>query len=62
MTRSADTVTDIRCWKVRLPFDHGAPPPLFAGRPRSTIDSCWVQLTLHDGQYAAKTLQGQQGE
>lgn len=43
------TITAIRCWKVRLPFDHGAPAPLFAGRPRTTIDSCWIQLELSNG-------------
>lgn len=43
------TITAISSWKVRLPFDHGAPPPLFAGKPRSTIDSCWVQVQLSNG-------------
>lgn len=46
---SGPTITAIRCWTVRLPFDHGAPAPLFAGRPRTTIDSCWVQLELSNG-------------
>lgn len=43
------TISALRCWVVRLPFDHGAPAPLFAGRPRTTIDSCWIQLELSNG-------------
>jgi L-alanine-DL-glutamate epimerase-like enolase superfamily enzyme len=34
---------------VRLPFNHGAPAPLFAGKRRTTIDSCWVQVVLDNG-------------
>lgn len=43
------TIASIRCWKVRLPFNHGAPAPLFAGKRRTTIDSCWVQVELDNG-------------
>lgn len=47
--KNAAAITSIRGWKVRLPFNHGAPAPLFAGKPRTTIDSCWVQVTLDNG-------------
>ncbi len=35
--------------KLRLPFDHGAPPPLFAGKPRTTLDSGLVRVELDNG-------------
>ncbi|WP_137918999.1 mandelate racemase/muconate lactonizing enzyme family protein [Hydrogenophaga sp. 2FB] len=35
--------------KLRLPFDHGAPPPLFAGKPRTTLDSGLVRIELDNG-------------
>lgn len=35
--------------KLRLPFDHGAPPPLFAGKPRTTLDSGLIRIELDNG-------------
>jgi L-alanine-DL-glutamate epimerase-like enolase superfamily enzyme len=35
--------------KLRLPFDHGAPPPLFAGKPRTTLDSGLIRIELENG-------------
>jgi L-alanine-DL-glutamate epimerase-like enolase superfamily enzyme len=32
-----------------LPFNHGAPPPLFAGTPRTTIDSALIRVELENG-------------
>lgn len=42
-------IASIQCFKVRLPFDHGGPAPLFAGKPRTTLDSVWMRVTLEDG-------------
>ncbi|WP_332738522.1 mandelate racemase/muconate lactonizing enzyme family protein [Hydrogenophaga sp.] len=49
MTTSSDLIAEIHCWKVRLPFAHGAPAPMFAGRRRTTIDSCWIEVRLANG-------------
>lgn len=49
MTRPSERITEIHCWKVRLPFEHGAPAPMFAGRRRTTIDSCWIEVRLANG-------------
>ena len=46
---TAATITSITCHPMRLPFDHGAPPPLFAGKPRTTIDSALVRVELACG-------------
>ena len=32
-----------------IPFDHWAPPPLFGGRPRTTLDSLLVRVTASNG-------------
>lgn len=32
-----------------IPFDHWAPPPLFAGQPRTTIDVLLVRVTTNNG-------------
>jgi L-alanine-DL-glutamate epimerase-like enolase superfamily enzyme len=34
---------------LRIPFDHWAPPPLFAGRPRTTLDTVLVRVTTSHG-------------
>lgn len=49
MTSSNTAIAAIRCYKVRLPFDHGAPAPLFAGKPRTTLDSVWMRVELKNG-------------
>jgi L-alanine-DL-glutamate epimerase-like enolase superfamily enzyme len=46
---SPSTISSIRCLRVRLPFDHGGPAPLFAGKPRSTLDTVWVRVELANG-------------
>ncbi|MEF7615712.1 mandelate racemase/muconate lactonizing enzyme family protein [Aquincola sp. MAHUQ-54] len=43
------TIRSIDCLKLRLPFRHGAEPPLFAGRPRTTLDSVLVRVELDNG-------------
>ncbi len=35
--------------QLRLPFDHGAHPPLFAGKPRTTLDSALLRVELENG-------------
>ena len=49
MKTPAVTITRIACAKVRLPFDHGGPPPKFAGVPRTTLDSGWLRVELSSG-------------
>ncbi|MES2280772.1 MAG: mandelate racemase/muconate lactonizing enzyme family protein [Pseudomonadota bacterium] len=43
------TIRSVRSLQLRLPFDHGAPAPLFAGRPRTTLDSVLVRVELEGG-------------
>jgi L-alanine-DL-glutamate epimerase-like enolase superfamily enzyme len=43
------TITAIDCFRVRLPFEHGGPAPMFAGKPRSTLDTVWVRVRLANG-------------
>lgn len=42
-------IAAIDCLQVRLPFDHGGPAPMFAGKPRSTLDTVWVRVQLACG-------------
>lgn len=46
---SANTIRALQALKLRLPFDHWAPPPVFAGQPRTTLDSLLVRVELDDG-------------
>jgi L-alanine-DL-glutamate epimerase-like enolase superfamily enzyme len=46
---SPATIAAVECFRVRLPFDHGGPAPLFAGRPRATLDTAWVRVQLANG-------------
>lgn len=46
---SANTITAVTCLPMRLPFHHWAPPPRFAGRPRTTLDSALVRVQTQDG-------------
>ncbi|KAF1018788.1 MAG: D-galactarolactone cycloisomerase [Paracidovorax wautersii] len=32
-------IVNVQALKLRIPFDHGGPAPLFAGKPRTTLDS-----------------------
>lgn len=34
---------------LRIPFTHGGPPPTFAGRPRTTMDTLLVRVESEDG-------------
>jgi L-alanine-DL-glutamate epimerase-like enolase superfamily enzyme len=38
------TIVSVECIPMRLPFHHWAPPPLFAGKPRTTLDSALVRV------------------
>lgn len=42
-------IRSVNCLKLRLPFDHGGTPPLFAGKPRSTLDTCLIRVELDNG-------------
>src|SRR3954463_105888 len=43
------TISSIDCLCVRLPFSHGGPAPMFAGKPRATLDTVWVRVQLANG-------------
>src|SRR5262245_18241048 len=43
----AITIERIEAIPLRIPMDHWAPPPLFAGRPRTTIDTLMVRVTTN---------------
>ena len=42
-------ICSVTCLPLRLPFDHGGPAPKFAGRVRTTLDSCLVRVELDNG-------------
>ena len=46
---SSTHIKSVTCLQVRLPFNHGAPAPLFAGKPRTTLDSGWIRVALNNG-------------
>lgn len=48
-TEPSTAIAAVDCFKVCLPFDHGGPSPLFAGRPRTTLDSLFVRVELANG-------------
>ena len=45
----AQLIADVAAIPLRIPFDHWAPPPLFAGRPRTTMDSVLVRVVTNGG-------------
>ncbi|MDB5857571.1 MAG: mandelate racemase [Ramlibacter sp.] len=45
----SSTIASVSALQVRLPFDHGGPAPLFAGKRRTTLDSVWVRVELENG-------------
>jgi L-alanine-DL-glutamate epimerase-like enolase superfamily enzyme len=47
-----DMIRSLTCIPMRLPFHHWTDPPLFAGRPRTTLDSALVRLETRDGMVA----------
>ncbi|PZW45646.1 L-alanine-DL-glutamate epimerase-like enolase superfamily enzyme [Humitalea rosea] len=46
---AAVTIERIEAIPLRIPFDHWAPPPLYAGRPRTTLDTLLVRVTTNRG-------------
>lgn len=42
-------IAAVDCIALRLPFKHWAEPPLFAGKPRTTLDSVLVRVALANG-------------
>jgi len=42
-------IAEIKAIPLRIPFDHWAPAPLFAGRPRTTLDTVLIRVTGDDG-------------
>lgn len=46
---TAAIIETLQALRMRLPFDHWADPPLFAGRPRTTLDSVLVRVQLRNG-------------
>ncbi len=47
-----DNIRSVACIPMRLPFHHWTDPPLFAGRPRTTLDSALIRLETQDGTVA----------
>lgn len=45
----AEKIASIDAYAVRIPFDHWAPPPMFAGRPRTTLDTVLVRVVTESG-------------
>jgi L-alanine-DL-glutamate epimerase-like enolase superfamily enzyme len=45
----AVTISAIDTIHVRIPLDTWAPPPLFAGRPRTHVEAIYVRVTCSDG-------------
>ncbi|MDC7784448.1 mandelate racemase/muconate lactonizing enzyme family protein [Rhodoplanes sp. TEM] len=43
------TITGIEAVPLRIPFDHWAPKPQFAGRPRETLDTVLIRVTTDAG-------------
>jgi L-alanine-DL-glutamate epimerase-like enolase superfamily enzyme len=46
---TAVTIERVDSIALCIPFDHWAPPPLFGGRPRTTLDSLLVRVTASNG-------------
>jgi L-alanine-DL-glutamate epimerase-like enolase superfamily enzyme len=46
---AAVTIDSIDTIPLRIPFDHWAPPPLFAGRPRDGMEMLLVRVTASNG-------------
>ena len=42
-------IATITAFPLGIPFDHWASPPMFAGRPRTTLDTVLVQVTTDQG-------------
>jgi L-alanine-DL-glutamate epimerase-like enolase superfamily enzyme len=46
---AAVTIDSIETIPLRIPFDHWAPPPLFAGRPRNGVEMLLMRVTTSNG-------------
>ena len=46
---TAVTIERIDTIALRIPFDHWAPPPMFGGRARTTMDQLLVRVTASNG-------------
>jgi L-alanine-DL-glutamate epimerase-like enolase superfamily enzyme len=49
LSMSAPRIAAITAFALRIPFDHWAPSPAFAGRPRTTLDTVLVRVTTDGG-------------
>jgi L-alanine-DL-glutamate epimerase-like enolase superfamily enzyme len=43
------TIDSIEAIPLSIPFDHWGPPPVFAGRPRTTMDALLIRVTASNG-------------
>src|SRR5260221_4018481 len=43
------TISAIDTLHVRIPLDTWAPPPMFAGRPRTHVEAIYIKVTCSDG-------------
>jgi L-alanine-DL-glutamate epimerase-like enolase superfamily enzyme len=46
---STATIASVDAVALRIPFDHWAPAPMFAGRPRTTLDTVLVRVVTDSG-------------
>jgi L-alanine-DL-glutamate epimerase-like enolase superfamily enzyme len=46
---AAPTIESLETIPIRIPFDHWAPPPLFAGKPRNGVEMLLVRITTSNG-------------
>jgi L-alanine-DL-glutamate epimerase-like enolase superfamily enzyme len=42
-------ITEIEAIPLRIPFDHWSSPPMFAGQPRTTLDTVLIRVTTDNG-------------
>jgi L-alanine-DL-glutamate epimerase-like enolase superfamily enzyme len=49
MLMPAATITAIETFPLRIPLDTWAPPPLFAGRPRTHVEAIYVRVATDKG-------------
>src|ERR1044071_7915473 len=43
------TISAVDTIQLRIPLDTWAPPPMFAGRPRTHVEALYVKVTCSDG-------------
>jgi L-alanine-DL-glutamate epimerase-like enolase superfamily enzyme len=43
------TIDNVEAIALSIPFDHWGPPPIFAGRPRTSMDALLVRVTASNG-------------